>query len=87
MQFVRAAVSFLLAACSAVAFAQARELPDFTRLVEDQGAAVVNIRWCVLRSGVHPVMSHSDQPITAMPNIISARGSIRSAARLCPRTR
>ena len=32
-----------LAAFAAAAFAQARELPDFTRLVEDQGNAVVNI--------------------------------------------
>src|SRR3990167_2558541 len=32
-----------LAAFAATAFAQARELPDFTRLVEDQGNAVVNI--------------------------------------------
>jgi serine protease Do len=43
MQFVRAAVAILLAACAAVAYPQARELPDFTRLVEEQGAAVVNI--------------------------------------------
>ena len=32
-----------LAAFSAGVLAQARELPDFTRLVEEQGAAVVNI--------------------------------------------
>ncbi len=32
-----------LAAFAAAALAQARELPDFTRLVEDQGNAVVNI--------------------------------------------
>jgi len=41
------AMNFLLAlwlgAASAAALAQARELPDFTRLVEEQGAAVVNI--------------------------------------------
>jgi serine protease Do len=43
MQFVRAAAAFLLATCTTVVLAQARELPDFTRLVEDQGAAVVNI--------------------------------------------
>jgi serine protease Do len=35
--------SFWLAAFCAAAMAQARELPDFTRLVEEQGAAVVNI--------------------------------------------
>ena len=43
MRFVRAAVTFLLAACTSLALAQARELPDFTRLVEEQGTAVVNI--------------------------------------------
>jgi serine protease Do len=43
MQFVRTAVALLLAACASVALAQGRELPDFTRLVEEQGAAVVNI--------------------------------------------
>jgi serine protease Do len=43
MRFVRAVAGFLLATCTAVALAQARELPDFTRLVEEQGAAVVNI--------------------------------------------
>lgn len=34
---------FFMAMFSAAAFPQARELPDFTRLVEEQGAAVVNI--------------------------------------------
>jgi serine protease Do len=43
MQFVRTAVALLLAACASMALAQGRELPDFTRLVEEQGAAVVNI--------------------------------------------
>ena len=43
MRFFRAVVGFLLATCTVAAFAQARELPDFTRLVEEQGAAVVNI--------------------------------------------
>jgi len=43
MQCVRTAVALLLAACASVALAQGRELPDFTRLVEEQGAAVVNI--------------------------------------------
>jgi serine protease Do len=43
MQFVRTAVALLLAACASVALAQGRDLPDFTRLVEEQGAAVVNI--------------------------------------------
>jgi serine protease Do len=43
MQFVRTAVALLLAACASVTLAQGRELPDFTRLVEEQGPAVVNI--------------------------------------------
>jgi serine protease Do len=44
MKAVRAVVTLWLAAFSAVALAQAvRELPDFTRLVDDQGNAVVNI--------------------------------------------
>jgi serine protease Do len=43
MRFFRAVVGLLLATCTVMAFAQARELPDFTRLVEEQGAAVVNI--------------------------------------------
>ncbi|HEX9182731.1 MAG TPA: DegQ family serine endoprotease [Burkholderiales bacterium] len=43
MRFFRAVVGFFLATCTVAAFAQARELPDFTRLVEEQGAAVVNI--------------------------------------------
>jgi serine protease Do len=43
MRIVRVAVAFVLAACASLALAQARELPDFTRLVEEQGGAVVNI--------------------------------------------
>src|SRR5687767_8347779 len=44
MKAVRAVVTLWLAAFSAVALAQAvRDLPDFTRLVDDQGNAVVNI--------------------------------------------
>jgi serine protease Do len=43
MHFVRTAMAFVLAACTTVALAQGRELPDFTRLVEEQGASVVNI--------------------------------------------
>jgi serine protease Do len=43
MHFVRTAVALLVAACASVALGQGRELPDFTRLVEEQGAAVVNI--------------------------------------------
>jgi serine protease Do len=43
MQFVRTAVALLLAACASLSLAQGRDLPDFTKLVEEQGAAVVNI--------------------------------------------
>ena len=39
----RGLAALWLAAFSAGVLAQARELPDFTRLVEEQGAAVVNI--------------------------------------------
>jgi serine protease Do len=43
MQWIRAAAATVLTLCTAFAMAQGRELPDFTRLVEEQGAAVVNI--------------------------------------------
>jgi serine protease Do len=43
MRLIRVAVALLLGAVATLAAAQARELPDFTRLVEEQGAAVVNI--------------------------------------------
>lgn len=43
MHLYRLAVALLLATCAALAAAQGRELPDFTRLVEEQGTAVVNI--------------------------------------------
>ena len=43
MRTINVVAAFWLAALSAAAMAQARELPDFTRLVEEQGAAVVNI--------------------------------------------
>jgi serine protease Do len=43
MPLIRAAATLVLAAAAASALAQARDLPDFTRLVEEQGAAVVNI--------------------------------------------
>jgi serine protease Do len=43
MQTIRVVATLWLAAFCAAAAAQARELPDFTRLVEEQGAAVVNI--------------------------------------------
>jgi len=43
MQLFRTALAMLLTLSAACALAQGRELPDFTRLVEEQGAAVVNI--------------------------------------------
>ena len=42
-QVMRAVAALWLAAFCASALAQVRELPDFTRLVEEQGNAVVNI--------------------------------------------
>jgi len=43
MSLIRAAAALALFAAAAGATAQSRELPDFTQLVEGQGAAVVNI--------------------------------------------
>ena len=43
MHLLRAAAGLLLGAVTMLATAQVRDLPDFTRLVEEQGAAVVNI--------------------------------------------
>ncbi len=43
MQLVRSTLATVLALYAAFALAQGRELPDFTRLVEEQGSAVVNI--------------------------------------------
>jgi serine protease Do len=43
MNMYRAAAALALGAVAACASAQGRGLPDFTRLVEEQGAAVVNI--------------------------------------------
>jgi serine protease Do len=42
-QLMRALAGLWLAAFCAMVLAQGRELPDFTRLVEEQGNAVVNI--------------------------------------------
>src|SRR6185503_8086193 len=42
-QLVRGLAALWLAAFSATVLAQGRDLPDFTRLVEEQGNAVVNI--------------------------------------------
>src|SRR5688500_13841768 len=56
MNVVKAVATLWLAAFCAVATAQVRELPDFTRLVDDQGNAVVNISTtqAVRRSGAVP---------------------------------
>jgi serine protease Do len=43
MQLIRSTLATVLALYAAFALAQGRELPDFTRLVEEQGSAVVNI--------------------------------------------
>src|SRR5690242_9797223 len=43
MRTIKVVAALWLAAFSAALMAQVRELPDFTRLVEEQGAAVVNI--------------------------------------------
>jgi serine protease Do len=43
MHFIKAAAAILLGVVANLALAQGRDLPDFTRLVEEQGAAVVNI--------------------------------------------
>ncbi|MGH8704694.1 MAG: trypsin-like peptidase domain-containing protein, partial [Burkholderiales bacterium] len=43
MNAFKNSLTVFLLAFATQAFAQARELPDFTRLVEEQGAAVVNI--------------------------------------------
>jgi len=43
MNWIKARFALLALTFAAQAAAQTRELPDFTRLVEDQGAAVVNI--------------------------------------------
>ena len=43
MHLIKLAAALALAACTGLAAAQGRELPDFTRLVDEQGAAVVNI--------------------------------------------
>ena len=43
MQSARVLAAFLIAAFCTAALSQARDLPDFTRLVEEQGNAVVNI--------------------------------------------
>jgi len=43
MKWIRIKAALLALCMAGAAFAQGRELPDFVKLVEDQGAAVVNI--------------------------------------------
>jgi serine protease Do len=43
MSVIRVAAALMLGTFTAFAVAQGRDLPDFTRLVEEQGAAVVNV--------------------------------------------
>ena len=43
MYFIRIAAALVLGVATTLGLAQGRELPDFTRLVEEQGPAVVNI--------------------------------------------
>jgi len=43
MSVIRVAAALVLGTFAAFAVAQGRDLPDFTRLVEEQGAAVVNV--------------------------------------------
>src|SRR4249920_1628521 len=52
MNRIRSAVAILALAVATPGVAQMRELPDFTRLVEDHGAAVVNISTTQVRRQV-----------------------------------
>jgi serine protease Do len=65
MQVVRAAAALWLAAFCAAAVAQTQVLPDFTRLVEEQGNAVVNISTtqAVRRSALPQVPGIEDEEI------------------------
>ena len=65
MRIPKAMAALWLAAFCASAVAQARELPDFTRLVEEQGNAVVNISTtqAVRRSAVPPVPGIEDEEV------------------------
>src|SRR3954468_21375837 len=65
MRVVRAVAGLWLAAFCAGALAQAQVLPDFTRLVEEQGNAVVNISTtqAVRRSAVPQVPGIEDEEI------------------------
>jgi serine protease Do len=65
MQAVRSAVGLWLALFYISVFAQARELPDFTRLVEEQGNSVVNISTtqAVRRSALPQVPGMEDDEV------------------------
>ena len=65
MRIMRALAAFWLAAFCAAALAQTRELPDFTRLVEEQGGAVVNVSTtqAVRRSAMPQVPGVEDEEV------------------------
>src|SRR5260370_37758269 len=65
MQAVRAVAALWLAAFCASVFAQTQVLPDFTRLVEEQGTAVVNISTtqAVRRSALPQVPGIEDEEV------------------------
>ena len=65
MRIPRALAALWLVAVCATAAAQGRELPDFTRLVEDQGNAVVNISTsqAVRRSAAPQVPGIEDEEV------------------------
>jgi serine protease Do len=65
MRAVRSVVGLWLALFYVSVFAQARELPDFTRLVDEQGAAVVNISTtqAVRRSALPQVPGMEDDEV------------------------
>jgi serine protease Do len=65
MRAVRLVAGLWLALFYASVFAQARELPDFTRLVDEQGAAVVNISTtqAVRRSALPQVPGMEDDEV------------------------
>ncbi|HEX2565576.1 MAG TPA: DegQ family serine endoprotease [Burkholderiales bacterium] len=56
MNFLKSLIAFIALAVAAPLFAQGRDLPDFTRLVEEEGPAVVNISatQTMRRSGAVP---------------------------------
>src|SRR5688572_29365918 len=65
MQAMRGLIALWLALFCATALAQARELPDFTRLVDEQGSAVVNISTtqAVRRSALPQVPGMEDDEV------------------------